>query len=159
METNFWISIDFIFQSRSLTAKKFIKEVSLVAILMKNIYSNSFPLSSCQYVSAIPEKTACYRPFKNGHFVRVCAEKTMDHQYKENGARNIYSIYNQIRAYVECSPNQSKNIIPYLPLHPAIDETLKILEKCLPFLYLNSTRAVLQLSSTSPWLLLLYVCK
>ena len=25
-----------------------------------------------------------------------------------NGARNIYSNYNQIRAYVECSPNQQK---------------------------------------------------
>ena len=27
----------------------------------------------------------------------------------DNGARNIYSNYNQTRAYVECSPNQSKN--------------------------------------------------
>ena len=34
----------------------------------------------------------------------------MDHQYRENGARNIYSSYNQMRAYVECSPNQSKNL-------------------------------------------------
>ena len=33
----------------------------------------------------------------------------MDHQYRENGARNIYSNYNQMRAFVECSPNQSKN--------------------------------------------------
>ena len=32
----------------------------------------------------------------------------MDHQYRENGARNIYSNYNQMRAHVECSPNQSK---------------------------------------------------
>ena len=54
-----------------------------------------FPLSSCQYVSTIPEKkTACYRPSKNRHFVRVCTEKMKDHQYRENGAR--------------CSPNQSK---------------------------------------------------
>ena len=30
----------------------------------------------------------------------------MDHQYKENGARNIYSNYNQIGAYVEYFPNQ-----------------------------------------------------
>ena len=73
----------------------------------------------------------------------------MDHQYRENGARNIYSNYNQMTAYVEYSPNQSK-IIPYLPFHRAIDETLKIPEKCWPFLYLNSTRAVLQFSSTSP---------
>ena len=33
----------------------------------------------------------------------------MDHQYRENGARNIYSNYNQMKAYVEYSPNQSKN--------------------------------------------------
>ena len=33
----------------------------------------------------------------------------MDHQYRENSARNIYSNYNQMRAYVECSQNQSKN--------------------------------------------------
>ena len=32
----------------------------------------------------------------------------MDHKYRENGARNIYSNYNQMRAYVVCSPNQSK---------------------------------------------------
>ena len=74
----------------------------------------------------------------------------MDHHYRENCARNIYSDYNQMRAYVECSPNQSKKIISYRPFHRAIDETLKIPEKCWPFLYLNSTRAVLQFSSTSP---------
>ena len=33
----------------------------------------------------------------------------MDHQYGENDARNIYSNYNQMRAYVECFPNQQKN--------------------------------------------------
>ena len=32
----------------------------------------------------------------------------MDRQYRENGARNRYSNYNQTRAYVKCSPNQSK---------------------------------------------------
>ena len=34
----------------------------------------------------------------------------MDHQYRENGARNLYSNYNQMRAYVEFSPSQSKNL-------------------------------------------------
>ena len=28
--------------------------------------------------------------FKNGHFSRACMEKIMDHQYEENGARNIH---------------------------------------------------------------------
>ena len=52
----------------------------------------------------------------------------MDHQYKENGARNIYSDYNQMIIYAECSPNQSKKIIPYRLFHRAIEETLKIRE-------------------------------
>ena len=34
----------------------------------------------------------------------------MDHKHRENGARNIYSNYNQMRAYVERSPNQSKKL-------------------------------------------------
>ena len=61
----------------------------------------------------------------------------MDHQYGENGERNIYSNNNQMRAYVKCSPNQSKKIMPYRPFHRAIDETLKSLEKCWSFLCLN----------------------
>ena len=60
-------------------------------------------------MNTIPEKIAGYRPLKNRHFVRVCTEKMMDHEYREKGARNIYPSYNQIRAYVECSPNQSNN--------------------------------------------------
>ena len=35
-------------------------------------------------------------------------EKMIDHQYRENSERNIHSNYNQMRAYVECSLNQSK---------------------------------------------------
>ena len=34
----------------------------------------------------------------------------MDHQYRKNGARNTYSNYNQMRAYFEFSPNQSKKL-------------------------------------------------
>ena len=52
----------------------------------------------------------------------------MDYQYGKNGTRNIYSNYNQIRAYAECSPNQPI-IIPFRPFHLAIDKTLKIPEK------------------------------
>ena len=59
---------------------------------------------SCQDVSTIPEKNC--RPLKNGHFIGVFTERMMDYQYGENGARNMYSDYNQMRAYVECSPNQ-----------------------------------------------------
>ena len=81
----------------------------------------------------------------------------MDHHYREKGARAIYSYYNQMRAYVECSPDQSKKIIPYRPFHRAVDETLKILEKCWPFLYLYFTK-VLEFSSTSPRLYDGYHC-
>ena len=34
----------------------------------------------------------------------------MDNQYGENGERNIYSSYSQMRAYVECYPNQLKKL-------------------------------------------------
>ena len=34
----------------------------------------------------------------------------MNHQYGENGKRNIYPNYNQMRAYVEYSPNQPKKL-------------------------------------------------
>ena len=52
--------------------------------------------------------------------------------------KHIFINYNQMRAYVKCSPNQSiKKIMPYQPFHRAIDETLKSLEKCMPFLCLN----------------------
>ena len=53
------------------------------------------------------------------------------------GARNIYLNYNQMRAYVEYSPNQPKKKLFFRPFHRAIDETLKIPEKCWPFLYQN----------------------
>ena len=33
----------------------------------------------------------------------------MDRQYRENSDEKIYSNHNRMRAYVECSPNQSKN--------------------------------------------------
>ena len=46
-----------------------LKEVPSFSILTRNISLNFF-LTSCQYVSTIPEKTACYRPFKNGHFFK-----------------------------------------------------------------------------------------
>ena len=86
------------------------KQVPLLAILMRNISSNFFHLSCCQYVSTTPEKKLCYRPSQYRHFVGVCTEKMMDRQYRENGARNIYSNYNQMKAYAECSPNQSKKL-------------------------------------------------
>ena len=34
----------------------------------------------------------------------------MDHQYSENGTRKMYSNYDQMRAYAECSPHQSKKL-------------------------------------------------
>ena len=74
------------------------------------------------------EKAGCYRPFKNEHFIRACTEKMIDHQYKENGARNIISNYNQMRTMWNAL-QINKKIIPYRPFHPVIDKTLKIPEK------------------------------
>ena len=48
--------------------------------------------------------------FQNEHFIRVCTEKMMDHQYRKNGAGNLYQNYNLMRAYTECSPDQSKKL-------------------------------------------------
>ena len=87
-----------------------LKEVPLLAILTRNISSNFFPWGLVNMWVQFLKKAACYRPLKNRHFVRVCTEKTMDHQYRKNGARNIYSSYNQMRAYVDCSPSQSKKL-------------------------------------------------
>ena len=47
----------------------------------------------------------------------------MDHQYRGNGVRNIYSNCNQMRAYVECSPNQSKKL--YL-VDLSIEQSMKL---------------------------------
>ena len=72
----------------------------------------------------------------------------MDHQYGENGGKNIYSNYNQMRAYVECFPNQPKNV-PYRLFHRAIDETLKI-PKSAGHFCIGIFARLLQFSSTSP---------
>ena len=47
----------------------------------------------------------------------------MDHQCRENGARNIYSNYNPVKAYVECFPNQSRKL--YL-IDPSIQQSTKL---------------------------------
>ena len=127
-------------------AKNIFKEGSPYLLFWRETYPQTFPpgfLTICEYSSW--EKTACYRPFKNWHLVRVCTEKTMDHQYRENVAINIYSNC-VIRWEVRFggSPNQSKKL--YLI---ELSIILKIPEKCWLFLYLNFTR-VLQFSSTFP---------
>ena len=64
------------------------------------------------------------RPFKNGHFVRVCTEKMKDHQYKENGAKNICSNHNQMRAYIECS--KKKSIKKLYLINLSIEQSTKL---------------------------------
>ena len=53
----------------------------------------------------------------------------MDYQYWENGAKNIYSNYNQMRVYVEAlqiiQSINPKKIVPFRPFHRTSDETLK----------------------------------
>ena len=134
-----------------------VKEVPLLAILTRNTSSNFFPWVLVNMWVQFLKKLHCYRPVVNGHFITVCTERMMDHQYGENGTRNIYSNNNQMRAYVECSQNQSK-IVLYRSFHREIDETLKILEKCWLFLYLNFTR-VLQFYQPTLIRWLLYVYK
>ena len=72
----------------------------------------------------------------------------MDHQYGENGARNIGSNYNQIRAYVERSSNQPKSYI--LSTFPSSNRrNFEDSGKVLAVSVSDFTR-VLQFSSTSP---------
>ena len=52
----------------------------------------------------------------------------------------------------------NQKIIPFRPFHRAIDETLKIAEKCWPFMYQNFNR-LLQFSFVSLGWSLLYVYK
>ena len=131
---------------RFLSVVNHLKEVLLLAILTRNIYSHLplqfLPIYAHEYNSG--EKTASYRPFKNGHFVRACVEKILAHQYKENCAGNIYSKHNQIRTYVQCAPNHFKTL--YLI---DLSTNFKDSEKCWPLLCLNFNRG-LQFSSTSP---------
>ena len=53
----------------------------LFVILTRNASSNLFCMGSSQKVSKIREKSAFYRPLKNGQFIGVCTEK--------KGVRNI----------------------------------------------------------------------
>ena len=82
-------------------------------------------MSSCQYVSTIPEKKlhVTFQKLTVCEGLYVENDGPMD-QYRENGARNTYSNYNQMRAYVECSPNQSKKL--YL-INLAIEPSTKFL--------------------------------
>ena len=113
-----------------------LKEVPLLAILTRNMSSDFFLWVLVNMWEQFPKKTACYRPFK----MDICKGL-----YGENDRPSIWrkrrekhkSNYNQIRTYVESSPNQSKKVVPYRPFHQTIDETLKIPEMCWPSLCLN----------------------
>ena len=76
-----------------------LKVVYLFAVLTRSTFSNFFLmlLSIKEYNSR--EKPVCYEPFKNRQFVKVCTEKIIDYQFRENGARNIYSDCNQMKVY------------------------------------------------------------
>ena len=80
-------------------------------LFWRETYPQTFPpdfMSICEYNSR--KRTASYRPLKNRHFVGVCMEKMMGRQDGENGVINVYSNYNEMRACVDCSPNQSKKL-------------------------------------------------
>ena len=56
---------------------------SLMCYLDEKCILKLFPLSSC-HITIRKKKPACYRPFRNGHLVRVCTEKVMNHPYRES---------------------------------------------------------------------------
>ena len=84
----------------------------------------------------------------------------MDHQYRKNGARNIYSNYNQMRAYVECSPNQSKHYT--LATFPSsnrrdFENSGNVLAVSVSEFYQSSITVQLYQPTLIRWLSLLYV--
>ena len=86
----------------------------------------------------------------------------MNHQCRENGARNIYSDYNQMRAYVKYSPNQSKNYT--LSTFPSsnrrnIEDSVKVLAVSVSELFYQSIAVQLYQPSLIRLLSLLYVYK
>ena len=78
----------------------FIKEVPLFTILARNTSSNFSTSVLVNMWLRFLKKPACYRPFRNGHFGRVCTKKMIDQQYRKNSARNIYSNHNQMRTWI-----------------------------------------------------------
>ena len=85
------------------------KEVPLLAVLTRNIFSNIFPWVLVNMWVQFLKRTACYRPLKNRHFVGFCTEKMMDRQYRESDARKIYSNYNQMRAMLNALQINQRN--------------------------------------------------
>ena len=87
----------------------FNKVVHVLAILSRSTASNFSPefLLICEHNSL--KKSACYRPFKNGHSVRVRTEKMINHQNRENGERKIYSNQNQTEALISLILSKSIN--------------------------------------------------
>ena len=86
----------------------------------------------------------------------------MDHQYGGNGARNIYSNCNQMRAYVECFPNQSKKFHTLLTFPSSnrqnFEDSGKVLAISVSKFY-NSIAVQLYQSTLLRWLSVMYVCK
>ena len=77
----------------------------------------------------------------------------MDHQYRENGARNMYSNYNLMRAYVECSPNYNLSIFP-----SSFEDSGKVLDVSVFEIY-QSIAVQLYQPTLIRWLSLVYVYK
>ena len=73
-----------------------------------------FPLSSCQYMRTVPEKNCMIQIFQKLAFCKGLYCENDGPSIQGSGARNIQSNCNQMRAYAECYPNQSKTLyIPY----------------------------------------------
>ena len=56
-------------------------------------------------MSTVPEKNCMLPTLEKWTFYKGLYVENDGHQYGENGARKVYSDYNQMRAYVECFPN------------------------------------------------------
>ena len=82
----------------------------------------------------------------------------MDHQYRENGPRNIYSMYNQMRTYAKCFANKPKNYTLWISNQQNFEDPGKELAISVSKVY-QSTAVQLHQSTLIRRLSLLYVCK
>ena len=86
----------------------------------------------------------------------------MDHQYRENGARDVYSNYNQMRAYVDALQiSQKSNALSNFPSSNRrnFEDSGKVLAVSVSEFYQSSITVQLYQSTLIRWLSLLYVYK
>ena len=114
-------------KTKLMVLSDFNKVVHVLAILSRSTASNFSPkfLLICEHNSL--KKSACYRPFKNGHSVRVRTEKMINHQNRENGERNQNQTEALISLILSKSINKTCLIDNFIEQSTKLCDSVKIL--------------------------------